>query len=399
MVNSSNANPSICAHESICALGLMSGTSLDGVDAAFLVTNGETIDAFGPSHFLAYTSAQKDILKAAMQAALKWNFKGPPPKIFAQVEEILRISHTSVIDDLFLQHPDWAKQTKLIGFHGQTVLHRPPYGSRLGKTLQLGEGQSLANHVGIPVIYDFRTCDMKKGGQGAPLAPLYHKALIMAAELRGCVGVLNLGGVGNITLIEGADVWASDTGPANGPVDNWMQARGIGDYDKGGNCGRQGRVHFHLIEEWFNRGFFMSKPPRSADRYDFDVLADMSALSLEDGAATLTAYCALSVKRTLKDMLAASRENETPIAYPERIIICGGGRHNRTLLNMLRIELSPCRIETADDYRWDTDSLEAQAFAYLSVRALYGRALSLPTTTGVLTSVSGGKKAIPAHSL
>jgi len=363
--------------KSYTALGLMSGTSLDGIDAAFLKTDGEHIHSFGPSVYRPYSNEERAVLKAATQEALNWQFKGAPPN-FTQALSILHCAHIEIIETLCADHPKWTDELELIGFHGQTVLHHPPTHTQIGRTLQLGEGQVLADHFNRPCVYDFRTADMDAGGQGAPLAPVYHKALCAHAKLGGITAVLNLGGVGNVTVIDDDKIWASDTGPANGPLDQWMQKHGH-DYDKDGAASLIGGVNFALIDQWLNRDFFKRKLPRSADRYDFDVIGDMIGLSLEDGAATLAAFCAASVRVTLK-MIDVS---------PDRIILCGGGRHNRAIRLMLS---ENCRVPviSAEDMGWDSDMIEAQAFAFLAVRSLKGLPLSFPNTTGVTRPIKGG---------
>jgi len=264
------------------ALGLMSGTSLDGVDAAFLETDGQRIIRLGPSLCLDYSDADKATLQEATQAALRWQFKGLRPNSFSAA-----------------------------GFHGQTVLHHPPKGPQKGRTLQLGDGQALAKVLNIPVWYDFRSADVAAGGQGAPLAPVFHQALVAYSKLDRPTAILNIGGVGNVTLItKGGHIIASDTGPGNGPLDNWMSKNGLGDFDPDGKYAAAGSPHFPLVRKWLEREFFQRPAPRSADRYDFDVINDMDDLSVEDGAATLAAFTALAAVYTLNDMREKPRAND-----------------------------------------------------------------------------------------
>lgn len=357
-------------------LGLMSGTSLDGVDAAILDTDGETIFGFGATHFRPYSADERQILYTATQAALKWNFTGPPPNIFSHAEAIVHQAHIEAVQTLMDKR---GEVVSLIGFHGQTVLHRPPECGRNGKTLQLGDGQVLADTLGIDVVYDFRTADMKAGGQGAPLAPLYHKALLKRANISNAA-VLNIGGVSNITLM-GNDgvIRASDCGPGNGPLDAWMEKCGLGAYDKDGKCALSGTPDFALIEVWLRADFFTKPVPKSADRWDFDVLADMTGLSPQDGAATLAAYCAFSVEHTLDKYTQDI----------DIIIICGGGRKNSAIMAALK-EQCKVRVVVAETIGWNGDDLEAQAFAFLAARSAQGLSLSTPETTGVPTPMTGG---------
>ncbi|MGJ8559447.1 MAG: anhydro-N-acetylmuramic acid kinase [Litorimonas sp.] len=355
------------------ALGLMSGTSLDGVDAAVIETDGEQIQKFGPSLTVPYTPEQRQTLIDATQAALAWDFKGPAPNIFAEAEDALDTAHRIAIRALE------AGAVDLIGYHGQTVLHRP---DRL-KTLQLGRGQGLAQTFGCSVVFDFRSADVASGGQGAPLAPIYHQALVDFAKLPGTTAVLNLGGVGNVTLVTGNDLLASDTGPANGPLDSFLESRGVS-MDRDGDISRVGMPDFVLIERWLASTFFQRSWPKSADRYDFNVLDDLVNVKTHDGAATLCAFTALSAARTIRQMGVT----------PDRVIICGGGRRNPTIMTMLRLELA-CPVMPAEAVGWDSDAIEAQAFAYLAVRVMRGLPNSYPTTTGVPTPMVGGKIACP----
>jgi anhydro-N-acetylmuramic acid kinase len=350
-------------------LGLMSGTSLDGIDAAILETDGETIFGFGPAQTTLFSEETKANLSTATQAALAWNFEGPAPNSLAQADWVVDNSHIGVIECL----PEWTFD--LIGYHGQTILHRP---DKL-KTLQLGKGESLANTFGRPVVYDFRSEDVNKGGQGAPLAPIYHKALVEWSKLEGVTAVLNLGGVGNITIVSRETLLASDTGPANGPLDSWL-----GEVDRDGVISRKGEVDFARVDHWLERDFFKRSWPKSADRYDFDVLGEMKGMSREDGAATLCQFTASSVLHTLQQMQVR----------PDRLVVCGGGRYNRTILTILSLGLG-CPVLPAEHYDWDSDAIEAQAFAYLAVRVLRGLPNSFPTTTGVPEPMVGGRIAYP----
>ena len=361
------------------ALGLMSGTSLDGIDAAIIKTDGEKILEFGPTKNFVYDLLQKRKLEKATRTALRWKFNGKRPGRLETAEKFVDEMHIYACKSLIAEN-----QCDLIGYHGQTVVHKPPQKGELGQTLQLGRGQVLADALNLPCVYDFRTNDMSHGGQGAPLAPIYHKALCEYSKLSGKIVVLNLGGVGNFTLIDGERIAASDTGPANGPLDNWLYRFGI-DYDKDGDVSANGKFDLALIEKWLREiPFFKEEGTKSADRYDFDVIGDIMQKTAEDGAATLAAFCAASVKHTLAKIEIR----------PERIIVCGGGRKNKTILKLLG-ELIKCPIETAEDVGWMGDDIEAQACAYFAVRSNLGLPLSYPETTGVPKPMTGGVMAFP----
>ncbi len=367
------------------ALGLMSGTSLDGVDAAFLETDGERIYRLGPSLCLNYTPDDKAILEEAIQAALQWQFKGASPKCFKRAETVLHNNHIRAVKTLCDCHKDWAAELALIGFHGQTVLHHPPSPLGVGQTLQLGDGQVLARALSKPVWYDFRTADVTAGGQGAPLAPIFHQALVNYSDLNGPTVVVNIGGVGYITFIpEAGQIIASDTGPGNGPLDNWIARNGLGAFDPEGRYAAAGIPNFSLVQRWLEGSFFQRPVPRSADRYDFDVIDDLSKLSVEDGAASLAAFTALAAAQTLNDM-----EED-----PSLVIVCGGGRHNKAMMWILR-ETLEVEVKVAEDVGWNSDAIEAQAFAYLAVRAKRGLPISFPKTTGIASPMTGGRRAVP----
>ena len=367
------------------ALGLMSGTSLDGVVAAFLETDGQKIFRFGPNLCLHYSEQERGILKQATEDALRWKFHGARPESFKTAKAILHRVHVRAVKQLCSAHPDWANSLALIGFHGQTLIHLPPQSAIKGRTFQLGDGEALARALKLPVYYDFRTADVEAGGQGAPLAPIYHQALVVHSKLPLPTAVLNIGGVGNVTLItKNGYVIASDTGPGNGPLDIWMEKNGLGKFDPDGRYAMAGTPNFQVVKLWLDRAFFQKIIPRSADRYDFDVINDMNDLSIEDGAATLAAFTTLAAVYTLNDM----KEK------PKSLIVCGGGRHNKAMMWMLREHLT-ADVKTAESVGWDSDAIEAQAFAYLAVRSKWKLPISFPATTGVKSAMSGGVLAMP----
>lgn len=366
-------------------IGLMSGTSLDGVDAAIIETDGETIFGFGKAVSVPYLPADRAVLESATQKALAWNFSGPQPNEFTQAEDVLHRAHVEVVRSLLLKSELNPSDIDLVGFHGQTVLHRAPTEALKGQTLQLGNGGRLSRALGIDVAYDFRSADVAAGGQGAPLAPIYHKALLDMAGLGADTAILNIGGVSNFTLLSpDGQLIASDAGPGNGPLDQWVKQNSLGSYDKDGAISLMGTPDFARLEGWLARDFFKLPVPKSADRYDFDVLPRMHGLSPEDGAATLCAFTALAVANTLRQTECALKQ----------IVVCGGGRRNPVIMAALR-ETTRCRIISSESAGWDGDALEAQAFAYLAVRTVKRLPLSFPKTTGVKTEMSGGVIAKP----
>jgi len=364
------------------AIGLMSGTSLDGMDAALLETDGERITHHGPAQTIPFDGATKTLLQSAVADALDWQFAGAAPASFAPAAKALAKSAQSAVEVIMDAAVLGPKDIDLVGFHGQTVLHTPPVDGAVGQTCQIGDAQALANALGIAVVHDFREGDMAAGGHGAPLAPAYHRAL--AADLPKPVMILNLGGVGNLTWLgEDEQMLAFDTGPGNGPLDAWVQQNGAGDMDRGGAIAARGRVDEARITHLLKAEFFALKPPKSVDRWDFNANA-VKGMSLEDGAATLSAFCAQSVARAM-DWLPA---------LPKSILVCGGGRHNPTLMGQLARAIG-VPVAPVEDQGWRGDALEAEAFAHLAVRHVRALPLSWPQTTGVGAPMCGGRLVKP----
>ena len=358
-------------------IGLMSGTSLDGVDAAILRTDGETFVDTDQSFFRPYSDYERRFLTEIMRDALAWGFDGPAPNGFARAERLIDGAHKEAVFALLAQQDLVSADIDLIGYHGQTVLHRAAAPHKKGQTLQIGNGQVLAKATGIDVVYDFRSADVAAGGQGAPLAPVYHEALMRSFDLSKAA-IINIGGVSNLTLKTGAGLIASDCGPGNGPLDSWIAKHGLGEYDEGGKISLSGTPDIACLQGWIKREFFTRALPKSADRYDFDVLPSMYGLNAENGAASLAMFTALGILDTLNKCQADV----------DTLIICGGGRHNKAILAGLS-EVTAAKVLTSDDMGWDGDGLEAHAFAYLAVRHIKNLPLSFPGTTGVNKPMTG----------
>jgi anhydro-N-acetylmuramic acid kinase len=272
----------------------------------------------------------------------------------------------------------------VVGFHGQTLVHRP----ERKLTVQIGDGAALADRLSVPVVFDFRAADVAAGGQGAPLVPAFHRALVAALERPRPVAVLNVGGVANVTYCDGGDPVACDTGPGNALIDDFMRLRTGEPCDHDGDQAARGTVDAAFIARVLDHPFFAAPLPKSLDRNDFAHAAvDLANVSVPDGAATLTALTAKAIARVVAHLPRA----------PSTWIVGGGGARNRTLMRMLEQELSPATVETADAVGWSADALEAQAFAYLAVRTMHGLPITFPTTTGVGQPLTGGVVARP-HS-
>jgi anhydro-N-acetylmuramic acid kinase len=365
-------------------LGFMTGTSLDAVDMAVLETDGETIAAFGPAGERKLSDPVRDLMLEATRQALAWPRGVPEPAIFATAARAGAEEHLAAAEGFLAAHGLAWSDLDLIGMHGQTVLHERPRAGLPGRTVQLGDGPWLAKQSGVPVAYDFRTADVAAGGEGAPLAPIYHLARARASGLKPPLAVLNIGGVANVTFI-GADgeIAAFDTGPGNGMIDLLVQARSAGRFDEGGRLAAAGRVDEAVLGAMLGHPYFAAPPPKSLDRHDFP-LAPLDDLSLEDAAATLVAFTAEGVRRAF-EML-----RETPT----ELIVAGGGRHNPQIMAALAARL-PCRVSGSEAHGWRGDAIEAEAFAYLAARTARGLPISFPKTTGAPQPMTGGRIAQP----
>lgn len=349
------------------AIGLMSGTSMDGIDVALIETDGASVRKFGAFASYPYKAGLRSVLQGVIG-----HQPVPGPDLQKIIEDITD-AHAEAIEDFAERAGVDLPSVGVIGFHGQTVFHDP----KNGVTCQLGDGKRLAARLGTPVVNDFRSADVAAGGEGAPFAPLFHAAL--ARQLEAPLCVLNLGGVGNLSWISpGGAVIAFDTGPASAMIDDWVHQHTGAAMDTDGELARQGKIDQHVLGQLLDNPYFEAVFPKSLDRDHFD-RSLVDGLSLEDGAATLVAFTAMSVKRGA-DLLPAP---------PLRWLVTGGGRQNPAIMGALRMLLdSP--VEPVENVGWNGDAIEAQAFAFLAVRSEKGLPLSLPTTTGVPAPQRGG---------
>ena len=365
----------------VTAIGLMSGTSYDGVDVALIETDGEEIGNLGPTGYRPYSEQERDVLRRAIAAAASLENRADRPKILARAEELVTDMHAEAVEAFLAANGMSPGDVAVVGFHGQTVLHRPD--RKL--TIQIGNGQTLAGRLGIPVVYDFRAADVAAGGQGAPVVPVFHRAMVGLIKRAHPVGVLNLGGVANLTFIDDkAELIAFDTGPGNALIDDFVRLRTGQPRDDEGRAAAAGQVDEAAVARILAHPFFQRPPPKSLDRNAFrHWVAEEGRLtvkSTEDGVATLTAVTAAAVADAIKLLPRP----------PASWIAAGGGTRNPTLMRMLAERLSPARLDTAGTVGWSADALEAQAFAYLAVRTLKGLPLTFPTTTGVPQPLPGG---------
>ncbi len=371
---------SACSTEPVWAVGLMTGTVLDGnIDVALIKTDGVDVFEFGAYCLSPYSSSTIDLLREAVDRARQWQFNGAEPDVFGEATKQLTLEQSHAVQELLGESGLAAADVGVVGFHGQTVLHHPPVDMQLGQTRQLGDGSLMAATLGIPVVNDFRTEDMQCGGHGAPLCAIYHQALLQQVSAGPEKAVLNLGGIGNLSWWDGVSkLVAFDTGPANAPINDFVRRHTAGKMDVDGQLAASGRVneeklHQHLSHAYFHKGF-----PKSLDRFDFSS-SMAEGESLEDGVALLTAFSAAAVGKGL-DLLPNR---------PREVIVCGGGRHNPSLLNAIS-KYANVIVSTAENYGWRGDAVEAECFAYLAVRAMRQLPISFPTTTGAMRAVSGG---------
>lgn len=364
----------------LTAIGLMSGTSLDGIDLAILKTDGEDVIEPGPAHFVPYSRDLKIFIRRAIKAALEGRDGAADiGKASGEVTEAHAVAVAELLDKAGLKRT----AIDVIGFHGQTILHRPKRSAETaGRTWQIGDGKTLAEETRIDVVSDFRAADIAEGGEGAPFSPVYHVALIRAAEPEGAVGVINLGGVANITYVPpdggNLDLVAFDCGPGNGLVDQWMELRSGKAMDEDGAAARAGQVHSDILRMMLLNPFIRRKPPKSLDRYDFKI-DPVLGLPLADGAATLTAFTAACVRASVPHLPSA----------PADWVVVGGGRRNPAMMEALTKALDG-EVHDAESIGWRGDALEAECFAYLAVRSLRRLPLSFPKTTRVPRPMPGG---------
>lgn len=347
-------------------IGLMSGTSLDGVDAAWVETDGVTVTAFGPSLTLPYDDELRADLRSILDLAP--GLAEDDPRLLSAVARLTDY-HAQAVEDL-------EAEADLIGFHGQTILHQP----HNRRTWQIGNAQALSRRLGLPVAYDFRSADVAAGGQGAPLVPFYHAAL--AAELPKPLAMLNIGGIANVTWIgRDGELLAFDTGPGNGALDDWTFRHTGQRFDQDGALALSGWADQVVLGRLMSHHYFRRPAPKSLDRLDFAtalIASGLDGLSPADGAATLVAFTAASV--------AASVFPEPPLRW----LVCGGGRLNPSIMSALRVAL-PAPVDPVEAEGWDGDALEAQCFGFLAARVAAGLPLSFPTTTGVPVPMCGGR--------
>lgn len=365
------------------AIGLMSGTSMDGIDVALVKTDGEGFVARGPSLYIPYDAGLRERWKRALVTAKAITERHQRPGDLAEAEQLLTLCHVAAVK-LFLARHDLApSDIDVIGFHGQTVLHRPDE----ALTVQIGDGRLLAEETGIDVVYDMRANDMVHGGQGAPLIPAYHAALAanLPAGLSRPAVFVNIGGISNLTYTgqsgRAEELAAFDSGPGNMLIDQWVEAQTDKSFDQGGAMAARGKVVPALVTRYLENPFFSGNQRRSLDRSDFAVPV-VGEVSLEDGARTLAHVTGASIVK-----LSAYLPEK-----PKTYVVCGGGRLNPVIMaEFAKVAAEQgAKVIAAEDAGFDGGAMEAEAWGYLAVRSLYGLPLTFPGTTGVREAVTGG---------
>lgn len=346
-------------------IGLMSGTSLDGIDAALIRTDGEDYI----EHIDFITRPYDDALRTKLRKCL--GQADAAQDFIQQAARELTLCHAQIVNELIAKHPDL--NIDAVGFHGQTIYHAP----HDGVTIQIGDAALLAAETGCDVVYDYRSADVAAGGEGAPLLPLYHRAIALKAQLDLPVTFLNIGGVSNITQVNGRDdqqIFACDTGPGNALIDDAMQKLFNQKYDTDGIVSKKGVINEDLLSKWLAAPYFARPAPKSLDR-DAWAIDDAYNLAPTDCIATLSAFTIRSI---------AHHIGETHAIY-----VCGGGRHNGYIMDELAAALS-CPVQPIEALGYDGDAIEAEGFAYLAARILDGKVISLPTTTGLKAGALSG---------
>lgn len=347
-------------------IGCMTGTSCDGLDLAYIETNGADTLILGLSKTIPFESDYRNILRKRV------GLEAPIHYMDDQLSKIIASFHAYHIKEFIIQNQ---LTVDAIGFHGQSVWHDPAN----GLTVQLGDCQQLADLTGIQVVGQFRHNDVKNGGQGAPLVPIYHLAL--ASKLKKPTAFLNIGGVANVTFIgSNQALIAGDTGPGNALIDDWAAKHTGIPQDMHGQYAAQGIVNKPLLNHWLQHSFFRLPYPKSLDRMEFhQALDDCAHLTLEDGAATLTQF---TIETIVKGLTMLPEQ-------PNQLVVCGGGCHNLTLMKGLQQQFN--NLVGAFEIGYDPDAIEAQLMAYLSARFFKGLPSSFPTTTGVKEPTIAGE--------
>ena len=361
------------------ALGLMSGTSADGIDVAILTTDGKAKIKLGPSGYYPFSKSFITKIKSIFKKKLNID-KSKKQKRIIKIENEFTQLNFIAINKFLKKNKINKKKIDVVGFHGQTISHNPAS----GYSWQIGNSQKLANLLNIKVVSNFRENDIKNGGQGAPLTPIFHYYLTKKMKKKICF--INLGGISNITYFNHRsktslnNMLAFDAGPCCSLIDDWISKNSNNKFDNFGLLARKGNVKKEIIHNFLKKPYFSKLPPKSLDRSFFS-LSLLKKLNIEDGAATLNYLVANSVLKAF-DYFPNN---------PNLCILSGGGRLNKFLVELISNKLKKSKILLAENYNWNGDSIEAHAFAYLSVRKLLNLPITFPKTTGIKKPLTAGQ--------
>ena len=356
---------------SLIALGLMSGTSLDGVDASIIKSDGDNILEIIDNRYFSYPLNFKNRLSSFIEKITKKDDIYKNIDEYNSLEREITSYHSQISQDIIKKN---SSEVQLIGFHGQTIIHKP----KEGYSIQMGNAKLLSQNLKKKVIYNFRLNDIKNGGEGAPLTPIYHKLLSKLIYDDRPVLILNIGGISNYTFCYKEKLYAKDIGPGNVLIDKYLKKTRDIYYDEDGSIAESGKINIDIINQFYEHEFYNVDEKLSFDINEFDINF-VKGLDFEDAVATLTYFTAYIISENIKKNIKLNPE----------IIICGGGRKNKTLINHLK-KLLISKINLIDDFNFDGDFIESQAFAYLSIRSCLNKTLTFPTTTNVNKPVSGG---------
>ena len=362
----------------ITAIGLMSGTSCDGIDVSVIKSDGEDVLSLKGDFFLPYDEKIRLSIRRFKEKIDKASDLQINKNEIADLEREITLLHSKAINLLLKKLKIDRSEIDLIGFHGHTIFHSFNH----KKTKQLGDGKALSELMGVNVIYNFRENDLKNGGQGAPLVPIFHKLLKKKFQLKGSVVFVNIGGISNLTYLDDSSEMISfDSGPGNFLIDKLLQLKSNGkiQFDKKGEMAFKGVVDKNILDAYLCDPYYDLLPPKSLDVNDFN-LSSIRGLSVENSISTLSELTAITIINSFNFFLKK----------PQKIILCGGGRKNEYIYERIK-KLSNTPTLNIDNYKINGDFIESQAFAYLAIRSFFRKPISFPKTTGVLKPITGGK--------
>ena len=361
-------------NKNLHSIGLMSGTSMDGVDASIIKSDGEQFIEIIENIYLKYDNQLKLELKKVVDSCKTKEDFNKYSKNIKEIEKKITMKHAEACKKIMEKKQ--GLKIDVIGFHGQTILHKP----HKGYSIQIGDSNLLLNLTKVSIVSDFRNNDILNGGQGAPLTPLYHKLISLKIKSKFPIAFINIGGITNITYLENKNkIESFDSGPGNFLIDAWVKSRSKLDYDDKGKLAQLGTINENILKDFLSKPYYKEKFPKSLDVKEFN-LNNIKKLTLEDGCSTLSML-------TVKSICMAINSFKKK---PGTIIFSGGGRKNKFIINSIKKILNKS-VSLIDEFNFDGDFIESQAFAYLAIRSYLNKFITLPSTTGVKKPCKGGK--------